>query len=233
MILEALTDKERRILVAYLDCERIKDTAEHLGLAPQTVKNHLHNIYAKLDTTNAIGAFKAMGWAKVPRTESCPCECPLAEWSPSGDEHGLTSVASASRHQGQTRAAQEQAARHLDLRHRTGLPPRRLAMPMVRGAWWSVGLPSRHAPFTGRQGYGGQPHRRPSHLPRLHPRSSVRSQGKGVPVIMPTLPWTEGLHRDRPTLTMRCDSSQTATTAAERSGRAVPLFRPQAGATGR
>ena len=64
---EALTDKERRILVAYLDCERIEDTAEHLGLAQQTVKNHLHNIYAKLDTTNAIGAFKAMGWAKVPQ----------------------------------------------------------------------------------------------------------------------------------------------------------------------
>ena len=67
MILEALTDQEYRILRAYLDCEHIGAAASELGLAKQTVKNALSIIYSKLDTTNAIGAFKVMGWAKVPR----------------------------------------------------------------------------------------------------------------------------------------------------------------------
>jgi len=67
MILEALTDKEHAILRTYLECEHIGCAAEELGLKPQTVKNALSVIYSKLDTTNMLGAIKAMGWAKVPR----------------------------------------------------------------------------------------------------------------------------------------------------------------------
>jgi len=61
---QPLSPRERQILRAYLECERIKEVAAVLGLSPQTVKNYLHDAYKKLDVTSNLGAFKAMGWIR-------------------------------------------------------------------------------------------------------------------------------------------------------------------------
>jgi DNA-binding CsgD family transcriptional regulator len=60
------TDREVEVLAAYLSHGSTKDAADLLGLRQQTVKNHLVNLYERLDVGGAIEAALALGWLRVP-----------------------------------------------------------------------------------------------------------------------------------------------------------------------
>jgi len=65
--MDELTNHELRILRAYAEYGNQQLAADMLGIKLQTVKNAMGEVYSKLDVTNSIGAFKAMGWLQVPR----------------------------------------------------------------------------------------------------------------------------------------------------------------------
>lgn len=39
--------------------------AAELGISPQTVKNHMASVYAKLDVGGIVGAMHRKGWVKI------------------------------------------------------------------------------------------------------------------------------------------------------------------------
>ena len=73
--LEALSDRERQILDSFADHGTNQLVAESLGLAQQTVKNHVSNIIDKLNANNlahalAIYLRNAESWPQVDRRRS-------------------------------------------------------------------------------------------------------------------------------------------------------------------
>ena len=60
------TPAQLRTLEAYVRLGSQKDVAVELGIAPQTVKNHLAALYVRLGVGGAMEAVRALGWARVP-----------------------------------------------------------------------------------------------------------------------------------------------------------------------
>ncbi len=60
-VLESLTPREKEILELLLEALENRDIAQKLGISEQTVKNHVHNLYEKLDVSNRIQLIKVMG----------------------------------------------------------------------------------------------------------------------------------------------------------------------------
>ncbi len=60
-VLESLTPREKEILELLLDALENRDIAQKLGISEQTVKNHVHNLYDKLDVSSRIQLIKVMG----------------------------------------------------------------------------------------------------------------------------------------------------------------------------
>lgn len=66
------TDRQVEVLASYLAHGRVKDAAAELGISPQTVKNHLSNLYDRLEVGGAVEAALALGWIRLPeRYEPC------------------------------------------------------------------------------------------------------------------------------------------------------------------
>lgn len=53
-------------LAVYVQAGSVKETAARMGLAEQTVKNHLGAVYQRLGVGGALEAAQALGWVKVP-----------------------------------------------------------------------------------------------------------------------------------------------------------------------
>ena len=60
-VLESLTQREKEILELLLDALENRDIAQKLGISEQTVKNHVHNLYEKLDVGSRIQLIRVMG----------------------------------------------------------------------------------------------------------------------------------------------------------------------------
>jgi len=60
------TDREVEVLAAYMAAGRVKDAASALGISEQTAKNHLAELYTRLDVAGAIEAALALGWIRIP-----------------------------------------------------------------------------------------------------------------------------------------------------------------------
>ena len=56
--LETLTDRERQVLQRLVDARKISQIARELGIAEQTVRNHIANIYTKVGIHNQIEIVK-------------------------------------------------------------------------------------------------------------------------------------------------------------------------------
>lgn len=63
---QSLTPREVEVLRARAKFDTNKDVARMLDISPQTVKNHLTTIYAKLGVESAGDAFLVVGWLKPP-----------------------------------------------------------------------------------------------------------------------------------------------------------------------
>ncbi len=63
---KAPTDQQLAVLAAYVRAGSVKEAGRQLGLAEQTVKNHLGAIYERLGVGGAIEAATALGWIRVP-----------------------------------------------------------------------------------------------------------------------------------------------------------------------
>lgn len=63
---EPLSPAEYRILRLRAEGFPIAVIAEQLGIARQTVKNHLGATYSALGVSNSLAAVKAMGWLQPP-----------------------------------------------------------------------------------------------------------------------------------------------------------------------
>jgi two-component system, NarL family, nitrate/nitrite response regulator NarL len=67
--LALLTFREREIAQGVARGKRNKEIAEAFGIAPGTVKLHLHRIYAKLGVNSRLALFKKLAEEAQPRTE--------------------------------------------------------------------------------------------------------------------------------------------------------------------
>jgi DNA-binding CsgD family transcriptional regulator len=61
-----ISRREREVLAAIAYCGDQRRAAIRLGIADQTVKNHLTNIYRRLGVHGIIDALYAVGWLRVP-----------------------------------------------------------------------------------------------------------------------------------------------------------------------
>lgn len=61
-----LTEQQLVVLAAYMQTGDMKATADHLGIALQTVKNHLGAAYARLGVGGAVEAATVLGWVSIP-----------------------------------------------------------------------------------------------------------------------------------------------------------------------
>lgn len=61
-----LTPRELDCLRAYAAAGDQGAAAASLGIAPQTLKNHLGDAYHVLEVRGAIDAFRRLGWLAVP-----------------------------------------------------------------------------------------------------------------------------------------------------------------------
>jgi DNA-binding CsgD family transcriptional regulator len=62
----SLTRREMQSLAVYARTNDMGRTATALDVSPQTIKNHLHNAYDKLEADGAIAAFRRLGWLVIP-----------------------------------------------------------------------------------------------------------------------------------------------------------------------
>lgn len=62
------TDRQLAALRAYLAAGSVKDAARNLGIAPQTMKNHLASVYADLGVGSALEAALTLGWLRLPNS---------------------------------------------------------------------------------------------------------------------------------------------------------------------
>jgi DNA-binding CsgD family transcriptional regulator len=61
-----LSKREREVIAAIAYCGDQKRAAIRLGIADQTVKNHLTTAYRRLGVHGIIDALYALGWLRVP-----------------------------------------------------------------------------------------------------------------------------------------------------------------------
>ncbi len=61
-----LSVREREVLAAIAFCGDQKRAAIRLGIADQTIKNHLTTVYRRLGVHGIIDALYAVGWLRVP-----------------------------------------------------------------------------------------------------------------------------------------------------------------------
>lgn len=66
----ALSVREIEILLELMDGQGSKAVAGKLAISEQTIKNHLTNVYRKLDVTGLISAYRRLGWLAVNREEA-------------------------------------------------------------------------------------------------------------------------------------------------------------------
>jgi len=64
-----LTSSELRLLVLLAHGRTISKAADAIGIKPQSAKNKLNFIYAKLGAANRYEAFMEMGWLTPPEIE--------------------------------------------------------------------------------------------------------------------------------------------------------------------
>jgi DNA-binding NarL/FixJ family response regulator len=62
------TARELEVFAAVCVYGCYKDAARVLGIAPYTVRTHLHRLYVKKGVGSLSEAAIALGWLKVPRT---------------------------------------------------------------------------------------------------------------------------------------------------------------------
>jgi DNA-binding CsgD family transcriptional regulator len=67
------TPTQLRVIRAYVRLGSYKLVAAELGISHQTVKNHLSNLYLRLDVGSSIGALERLGWIAIPGTGPTPC----------------------------------------------------------------------------------------------------------------------------------------------------------------
>jgi DNA-binding CsgD family transcriptional regulator len=67
-----LTPREREIRALVAQGSRNQEIAQHLGISPQTVKNHLANIFAKLGVNRRQLAAQIARQADLPPADSMP-----------------------------------------------------------------------------------------------------------------------------------------------------------------
>lgn len=63
--LRRLTPREDEILLMRAMDQSNDGIAAELGISPQTVKNHMASVYAKLDVGGIVGAMHRKGWVKI------------------------------------------------------------------------------------------------------------------------------------------------------------------------
>ena len=68
----SLTPQELRVLEAYTRLGSQKRVAHELGIAVQTVKNHMASLYVKLNVGGAMEAVAALGWVRGPDLTGVP-----------------------------------------------------------------------------------------------------------------------------------------------------------------
>lgn len=61
-----LTPREYEVLVLYANLGNQTKVGHVLGLSREMVSQHLNRVYAKLDVTSNIDAFRVIGWLKPP-----------------------------------------------------------------------------------------------------------------------------------------------------------------------
>jgi DNA-binding CsgD family transcriptional regulator len=66
------TAMELRVLEAYSRLGSQKKVAHELGIALQTVKNHMSNLYVKLSVGGAMEAIATLGWVRAPDLTGVP-----------------------------------------------------------------------------------------------------------------------------------------------------------------
>ena len=64
-----------RALEAVIICGTQKDAATYIGISPQTLKNHLGDLYRKLGTNSAMETASKLGWVNIPSNENGPRIC--------------------------------------------------------------------------------------------------------------------------------------------------------------
>jgi DNA-binding NarL/FixJ family response regulator len=71
-MLTDITPREWTVLEMYVSLGSYKAVAHALGRSEQTIKNQMTNVRAKLDATNMVGVFTALGWLRVRKWEDEP-----------------------------------------------------------------------------------------------------------------------------------------------------------------
>jgi len=61
-----LTPRQRQVLRLSALGRPARVAAVELGISPQTIKNHLEDIYRKTDSHTLVDALRAVGWLRVP-----------------------------------------------------------------------------------------------------------------------------------------------------------------------
>lgn len=66
------TPGQLRVLEAYTRLGSQKAVAHELGIAVQTVKNHMEGLYVRLNVGGAMEAVHALGWVHAPNMAGVP-----------------------------------------------------------------------------------------------------------------------------------------------------------------
>lgn len=66
------TTTQLRVLESYARLGSQKAVAHEMGIALQTVKNHMGTLYARLDVGGAVEALSALGWISGPDMSGRP-----------------------------------------------------------------------------------------------------------------------------------------------------------------
>ncbi len=63
---EALTPRQREVIIRKAEGKTYGQVAYELGITEQTVKNHLGLVYTKLGAEHLIEALRILGWLRLP-----------------------------------------------------------------------------------------------------------------------------------------------------------------------
>lgn len=67
------TPAQLRVIEAYARLGSQRAVADELGIATQTVKNHLRDLYVRLNVEGgAVNALQALGWIRTPSATGLP-----------------------------------------------------------------------------------------------------------------------------------------------------------------
>jgi DNA-binding CsgD family transcriptional regulator len=67
------TPAQLQVMAAYVRTGSQKATAHECGIALQTVKCHMSNLYARLDASGAMEALTKLGWVALPGSGPAVC----------------------------------------------------------------------------------------------------------------------------------------------------------------